>query len=199
MEVALEDTSAELGPSCRVLSVIGRSARGTTFLAESEDGSPFPRYVALKILDVGADAVPGAAERLRQVQRKAARVTHPAFAPMLEAGVSVEGRPYLVYEYVRGLPVLLHSEHHGLDRAARLAVVSAVGAAVALIHRAGLAHGALRPSNVLVSSTGDGGAIRVLDLGEAEALGAIRPDARAPSTAADLEDLDALRRAIVGD
>jgi len=196
MQTALEPVPAELGPPCRVLSVIGRSARGTTFLAESEEGSPLPRLVALKIFDVAAVRA-DAAERLRQVQRNAARATQPAFARLFDAGLTLERRPYFVYEYVRGLPVVLHCEHFGLDRAARLAIIRAVGVALAAAHRAGLAHGAVRASNVIVSAPGGAGAIRVLDLGETAAIAAIRSHATQPSTECDLEDLDALRQELV--
>ena len=193
MQTALEPTPVELGPPCRVLSVIGRSARATTFLAEGEDGSSLPRFVALKIFDETA-AMPDAAGRLQPVQRKAAGFTHPVFARLFEAGLTPEGRPYFVYEYVRGLPILLHCEHFGLDRAARMAMVSAVGAALVAAHRAGLAHGALRAANVIVSTPGGIDAIRMLDLGEAEAIAAIRADVTPPSTERDLEDLEGLRQ-----
>src|SRR6185295_3987485 len=87
MEIALAPSTAELGPPCRVLSVIGRSARGTTFLAESEDGSSLPRYVAMKVGDEAA-TVADAAGRLRRIQREAGRAIHSVFAPLLDAGLT---------------------------------------------------------------------------------------------------------------
>src|SRR6185295_6141202 len=114
--------------------------------------------------------------RLRRIQREAGRAIHPMFAPLLDAGLTSDGRPYFVFEYVRGLPVATHCTHYGLDRAARLAIVSTVGVALAAAHGAGVSHGALRASNVIVSAPSGPGAIRVLDLGEAMVLAAIGTD-----------------------
>jgi serine/threonine protein kinase len=192
---AFGGSEAEGTPRCRVIGMLGGGAHGRTYLAETEDGAKLPRFVALKRPDAEV-AAPDAHARLLEEQRRVARVNHPAFAKMLEAGVA-SGRPYFLFEYIRGLPIRMYCDRRRLGVDARLALVEAVAAAMADAHRAGLAHGALSASNIVITGASGPLASRILDLGERQALAAAGASGIARPTAEDdLRDLAELRQVL---
>jgi serine/threonine-protein kinase PknK len=87
-------------------------------------------------------------------------------AASLPDGARVEtGAPYLVLEWVEG-EALSQVAARGGDAAALATVVARdVGRALAELHAAGLAHGDVKPQNVLVESRADGTRARLVDLG----------------------------------
>ena len=190
-----DDLETDAASRCRVIGVLGGGPLGVSYLAETELGARLPRLVALKRPEVEI-AGSGAHARLQAEQRRIAAVNHPAFARMLEAGI-VELRPYFLFEYVRGLPILMHCERQGLGIDARLALVDAVSAAMAHAHRAGLVHGALCASNVVITGASGPFALRIQDLGERQALAACgAAGVPRPTADDDRRDLEQLRQVV---
>lgn len=131
------------------------------------------------------DLVPEDAARLAAALRRLAAqpVRHPAVVPMLEAGL--EGAiPFVAMEYASGeaLDVVLREQAPlPLDRARR--VLAPVAQALDAAAAAGLAHGALHPRDIFLT-TGSWD-VRVTGLGVVGALESIgvRPPMRRPYTA----------------
>ena len=150
----------------RVVRRLGRGGMGEVYLA-SRTHQGFERPVALKLLRrelVGPHSV----ERFHRECRIQARLDHPAIVPLIDVGVAPDGRPFLVLQYVEGLPVTAYADRHRLTIVERLRLVVACCRAVESAHSRLVVHRDLKPSNILV---GEGGEVRLLDFGIAKVLG----------------------------
>ena len=146
----------------RLVRPIGRGGTGEVWLARRDDGR-FEQQVAVKLLHHGG----GDPARFLDEQRLLARLQHPDIARLLDAGNLEDGRPYMVMEYVDGMPLLRHCEAHALAPDARLGLFLRACDAVAFAHRHLVVHRDLKPENILVR--GEGG-IALLDFGIARLL-----------------------------
>ncbi|HEY0799423.1 MAG TPA: serine/threonine-protein kinase [Steroidobacteraceae bacterium] len=154
--------------SCwRVLKELGRGGMGVVMLAERIDGQ-FEQRVALKLIKRGMDSEAVLARFLRERQILA-RLSHPNIARLLDGGLTVDGRPYFVLEYVEGAPILAYCEAHALGLRARLECALQICSALLFAHRQLVVHLDIKPSNVIVT---DNGEVKLLDFGIAKLLAA---------------------------
>ena len=105
------------------------------------------------------------------------RLLDGAGAPRLLAAGEDDGRPYLLLEWIRGVPAPTAAQElrrapRARRRRALLGLCRAVASAYARLHAAGVVHSDVHPSNVLVA--GDG-SVTLLDFGVARAPGAADP------------------------
>ena len=149
----------------RVIEEIGRGGMGTIWLAERADGH-FRQRVAIKLVKRGMDS-DEILSRFARERQILARLEHPNIARLLDGGMSPDGRPYFVMEYVKGAPITAYCESHELGVDARLELFAQVCRAVHHAHRNLVVHRDLKPSNVMVA---DDGAIKLLDFGVAKLL-----------------------------
>src|SRR5262245_43983060 len=155
----------------RVEARIGEGGMSTVYLAVRAD-DVYQQKVALKVLGVGADR-PDLVARFRVERQILASLDHPGIARLLDGGTTDEGRPYLVMEYIEGLPLDEYCDHHRLDLETRIDLFRTVCAAVEDAHQNLIVHRDLTPSNILVTSEG---VPRLVDFGIAKLLeGAMLP------------------------
>jgi serine/threonine-protein kinase len=168
---AAAHTAGSLVGAYRLVPPLGAGAMGVVWLAEARaDG--YRREVALKF----AHMAPKRSDllvRLAREQRLLAALDHPNIARLHDAGVTPEGQPYLVLEYVEGqaLDVYCRERRPSLDR--KLALFVQIANAVAHAHERNIVHRDLKPANALV--TADGSA-RLLDFGIGKLLDSGVPD-----------------------
>jgi tetratricopeptide (TPR) repeat protein len=167
----------QFGP-WRALRRIGAGGMGEVWLAERSDGE-FEQQAAVKQL---AWPTPGLLQRFRQERQILARLQHPDIARLIDGGVDERGAPYLVMEYVEGVPVTQHARDHALDLRARLRLFLRICGAVQYAHQNLVVHRDLKPSNIFVASDG---ALKLLDFGIAKVL-ATTDEAAQTQTAARL-------------
>jgi tetratricopeptide (TPR) repeat protein/tRNA A-37 threonylcarbamoyl transferase component Bud32 len=146
-------------------SLLGRGGMGEVWLASRSDGR-FEGKFAIKFLDSFATSVI-ALDRFRREGRLLARLTHANIARLIDAGVTTEGRPYLVLEYIAGEPIDRYCESQSLSVEARVRLMLQVLAAVAHAHSNLVVHRDIKPSNVLISADGS---VKLLDFGVAKLL-----------------------------
>ena len=156
----------EVGPY-RVLREIGRGGMGTVVLAERADGT-FEKQVALKL--VRADLASPLLNRFRAERRILARLEHPGIARLLDGGRTENDQPYLVMEYVAGIPITDYADQRTLSVEARLDLFEQVCEAVAYAHRQLVVHRDLKPSNILVMDEDGRAHVKLLDFGIAKLL-----------------------------
>ena len=156
-----------LGPY-RILRLLGRGGMGAVYLAARADDE-YERIVAVKVLrqDLASEA---SLARFAVERQTLARLEHPNIARLYETGVTEGGRPFLVMEFVDGLPVDRYCDHHRLNVTQRIELFQGICAAVSHAHSNLLVHRDLKPSNILV--TKDGRPV-LLDFGIAKPL---KPD-----------------------
>ena len=162
----------------RALRRIGAGGMGEVWLAERNDAE-FEQQAAVKQL---AWPTPGLLQRFRQQCQILARLQHPDIARLIDGGVDERGAPYLVMEYVDGVPITQYVGAHALDLHARLRLFLRICAAVQYAHQNLIVHRDLKPSNILI---GPEGALKLLDFGIAKVL-ATTDEAAQTQTAARL-------------
>ncbi len=154
----------QLGPY-RILHRLGHGGMGAVYMAERADDQ-FRRRVAVKLVRPGFDD--GQLQRRFSNERHMLAVLdHPNIVKLLDAGVTDDGIPYFVMDYVEGQPIDKYCQTQGLSIPEKLALFREVCAAVHYAHRNLVVHRDLKPSNILVTT---GGAIKLLDFGIAKLL-----------------------------
>src|ERR1700719_1894680 len=149
-----------------IIREIGRGGMGTVYLAARADGY-FEKQVAIKVLNRGA-ATEDVVRRFRAEREVLARLDHPNIARLMDAGTMDDGRPYLVMEYIDGVPITRFIEERGLEFNERLDLFLKVSAAVEAAHRNSVIHRDLKPNNILVNHEGEP---KLLDFAIAKIVG----------------------------
>lgn len=138
---------------------------GAVFLAARSD-QQYAQTVAIKVMAaqlIASEAI----GRFRAERQILANLKHPYIASLIDGGSTDDGLPFLVMEYVEGLPLDRHCDEHELGIDDRLALFRKVCDAVDYAHRNLIVHRDLKPSNILVDGNGDP---RLLDFGIAKLL-----------------------------
>jgi serine/threonine protein kinase/Tfp pilus assembly protein PilF len=153
-----------IGPY-RIVRTLGSGGMGEVVLAERADDQ-FRQQVAIKLVKRGllSRQVRG---RLKVERQILASLNHPNVARLLDGGVTPEGTPYIVMEYVEGLPIDEYCDKHRLSIRARLDLIKIVCSAVHAAHQNLIVHRDLKPSNILVTEEG---VPKLLDFGIAKLL-----------------------------
>lgn len=125
------------------------------------------KVMAMKILRSELAADPINVKRFQNELKTTSLLTHPNIIPIYDSGVTDDGRPYFVMEYLDGsnLEEILQSEGClDLDRFAQF--FTQVTEALTHAHENKIIHRDIKPSNI-VSSLGDGDVelIKLLDFG----------------------------------
>ncbi|MCK4343058.1 MAG: tetratricopeptide repeat protein [Phycisphaerae bacterium] len=146
----------------RLIERLGEGAHGVSYLAEHEY---LNHSCVVKILPYRAgEASDTAMGRLRREARAGFRVNDPHVVRVLDCDV-IRGTWFFVMEYVQGADlaiVLKHKLRLKWQQAAQIGIDAANG--LAAIHRLGLVHHDIKPSNLIL---GTDGRVRVADLGVA--------------------------------
>jgi hypothetical protein len=157
----------DLGPF-RLVEKLGAGGNSTVYLGERREG--FSQRVAIKLLHA-TDSDPSREQFLL------ASLEHPNIVRLLDQGVSDHGEHYLVMEYIAGVPIDKFCDMNSLTLHARLRLMRKVMDGVSFAHRRLVVHADLKPSNILVDSSGEP---KLLDFGIASLLGEVR-DSSVPS------------------
>ena len=145
----------------RVVGKLGSGGMGDVYLAED---TRLGRKVALKSPSDSWLKDPEARLRLQREARAAARLNDPRIAAVYDV-LDLEGRPYIVMEYVEGetLASIVRRGPMSVERA--LAVGIQLADALMVAHAGGVVHRDLKPGNIVLTSSD---AIKVLDFGLAK-------------------------------
>ncbi len=137
------------------------------FLAERSD-QQYSQTVAVKVMAAQL-LMPEAISRFKSERQILANLNHPYIAKLIDGGSTDDGLPFLVMEYVQGLPIDQHCDEQKLTIDQRLGLFRNVCNAVDYAHRNLIVHRDLKPSNILVDGNGDP---KLLDFGIAKLLDA---------------------------
>jgi eukaryotic-like serine/threonine-protein kinase len=162
--------------SYRLERLLGRGGMGAVWLAQRSDGQ-YAGRAAVKLLNLSLLG-PAGTERFKREGSALARLTHPNIARLIDAGVTSEGQPYLLLEYVEGQPIDRWCETSALDVRSRVRLFLQVLDAVAHAHSKLILHRDLKPPNILVTADGQ---VKLLDFGIAKLMD--EEQLRSPATA----------------
>ncbi len=154
---ALQPADPRLIGPYRLVGQLGSGGMGRVFLAMSAGGRP----VAVKMIRAELAADPDFRSRFSREVAAARRVNGLFTALVVDADVDAQV-PWLATAYVAG-PSLAETvrEHGPLSAKSVLALAAGLAEGLVAIHAAGVVHGDLKPSNVLLAEDGP----RVIDFG----------------------------------
>ena len=159
---AVRDDGATLD-RYRLMDRIGSGGMGVVYKAIRADDE-FSKLVAVKIVQ---DSDPVTVARLRQERQILAGLEHPHIARLLDGGTTADGRPFLVMEYVDGVPIDRYVAERQPPLAEILELYRKICSAVSYAHRNLIVHRDLKPGNILVTAEGQP---KLLDFGIAKLL-----------------------------
>jgi eukaryotic-like serine/threonine-protein kinase len=148
-----------------LLRKLGEGGMGQVWLAEQV--APVRRQVAVKLIKAGMydEAV---VQRFQSERQSLAIMDHPAIAKVFDAGTTPQGQPYLVMEYVPGLPITEYCDRHKLSIKDRLQLFIHACEGVQHAHQKAIIHRDLKPSNILVIEVDGKPTPRIIDFGLAK-------------------------------
>jgi len=147
----------------RITARIGRGGMGEVYKAARAQGD-FDQRVAIKVLQHSAR---NELDRFQAERQILARLEHPSIARLLDGGTTPDGRPYMVMEYVEGLPITQYCASVQCSLAQRLRLFVQVCDGIAYAHASLIVHRDLKASNILVTADGH---VKLLDFGIAKLL-----------------------------
>ena len=149
----------------RVIELIARGGMGNVYLAERSDGQ-FDRTVAIKILRHELSSK-SHVDRFSAERNILSGLEHPNIARLYDGGITDDNRPYLVMEYVDGVPITTYCKKNSCTLNEKLELFKQVCKAVEYAHRNLIVHRDLKPDNILVKQDGT---VKILDFGIAKIL-----------------------------
>ncbi|MEO1595808.1 MAG: serine/threonine-protein kinase [Pseudomonadota bacterium] len=161
-------TDALVGSAIGAYRITGRIAEGGmgVVYAGQREGADFEQRVAVKIMHSHQlDDV--ATARFVAERRILATLSHPNIASLIDGGMTDEGLPYIVMEYVEGENIADYCARRKLDNESIIRLVINLCGAIQYAHNQLVIHRDIKPSNILVDGNG---APRLLDFGIAKLL-----------------------------
>ncbi len=157
-----------LGRKCgnyRIVRLIGHGGMAVVYLGERDD-QLFRKHVAIKMVLPGTHAQE-IFRRFRNERQTLASLDHPNIVKLIDGGSTEEGLPYLVMDYVEGVPIDKYCDTQSLSIDERLQLFRKVCSTVEYAHEKLIIHRDLKPANILVTEEG---MPRLLDFGIAKLL-----------------------------
>lgn len=163
---AAEDdlSNTEIG-SYRIIELIGKGGMGAVYKAERKTGD-FAHNVAIKVIRPGVLSEP-LVERFERERQTLADFSHPNIARLYDGGTTEDDAPYIIMEYVDGLPITDFAKTNKLNEADCLNLFENACDAIGHAHQNLIVHRDITPNNVLVTREGD---VKVIDFGIAKAM-----------------------------
>ena len=158
----------QVTPSVRLLSPIGEGGMGAVWLA---DHTGLNTRVVVKFMLGGLDSSTSARTRFKREAEAASQVKSPHVVQTFDYGVTGEGVPFIVMEYLEGRDLREEIAARGaLDPATVVTIVVQVAKALTKAHAGGLLHRDIKPDNIFLchKDAEDDLFVKLLDFGIAK-------------------------------
>lgn len=162
VQLDVEEMPERIG-AYRLIERIGRGGMGSVYRGERDAGD-FSHIAAIKVIRPGLFAE-RLIERFERERQTLADLIHPGIARLYDGGTAPNGQPYMVMEFIHGLPIVAYADKRGLDVAARLHLFEQACEAIGFAHRNLVVHRDITPSNVMVTPDG---LVKIIDFGIAK-------------------------------
>jgi len=153
-----------LGPY-RIEREIGRGLRATVYLASREE-EEWNQQVAIKLMARGVNT-DDVLRRFYSERQILTELRYPSICTLLDAGMSDDGLPYFVMEYIDGVSITEYCREQALSLIERVCLFREVCGAVGQAHRHLVVHRDIKPGNIMVTKDGQ---VKLLDFGIAKLL-----------------------------
>ena len=187
----------------RLLGPVGSGPHGTVYLAYRERDDP--SLVTVKLLNVEHQQPidpDGFCARVRELADRLESIPRAGLTACLEAGVTAEGRIYVVAPYVAGSSVESYLANRRCPTSERVAIAGRLCALVAHLHHHGIIHGSIKSTNVIVAESPTGAVPSLLDVGILPVINRSRTARAGPTLSYDLatgklQDVEGLRTVLI--
>ena len=154
-------------PAARLVGPVGRGPHGIVHLAVRPDDEP--QLVTVKVIEVATDPKQFC-ERMRRTGIALDSLRHPGIPELVQVGVTGSGQPFVVASYVAGSAFRDYLIKRRGEVPDRVHVAAQLSSIVADLHRHGIVHGSLKPTNIIINESDEGPFPFVLDTGIVAAL-----------------------------
>jgi len=154
----------QIGPYV-IRRLIGEGGMGAVYLAERAEGG-FEQKVAIKFMRGGFYSL-YLRERFNSEKQILSKLNHLNVARLLDGGITDEGSPYFIMEYVDGKPVDVYCRKNNLNLHERLTLFLQICRAVQYAHSKLIIHRDLKPENIYIAPDSE---VKVMDFGIAKLL-----------------------------
>ena len=148
----------------KIIKHIGRGGMSNVYLVERNDGHIHAK-AALKVIPQGL-ANSSLKQRFQQERQILSDLNHPNIAKLYDAGITKQGLPWFVMEFVDGDDLVSFAEKNNLNIEQRVILFRQVCEALNYAHSKGVIHRDIKPSNLLVDKERN---VKLLDFGIASA------------------------------
>jgi eukaryotic-like serine/threonine-protein kinase len=158
-----------VGGRYRLTRQVGEGGMATVWKAEH---LALHSPVALKFLHTAGKHSSELTERFLREARVAASVRHRNVIEITDFGLTDDGMPFMVLEYLHGQSLAQLMEHNpALDPTEAVRIVSLTLRGLAAVHDAGIVHRDLKPENIFLVRDADGSFPKLLDFGVSRRVG----------------------------
>ncbi len=161
----LNDSSNKIFGHYRIVKEIGHGGMGIVYLGERIDGE-FAQKVAIKVIrrNIYDEEILKRFKRERQIL---ANLDHPNIAKLLDGGITNDGDPYFVMEYIDGEDLFTYLQNKSRTLEECLELFQTICRAVTHAQQNLIVHRDLKPDNILITKEG---IPKLLDFGLAKML-----------------------------
>lgn len=149
----------------KIIELISEGGMGQVYKAERADGQ-FNHIVAVKCLSAPLSNKDFML-KFRQEQQILANLQHRTIASLYDGGITETGIPYIIMEYINGLPFDQYVKDNDLTENRIIQLFIDVCYAVQSAHNQFVLHQDIKPNNILINANGDA---KLLDFGVARII-----------------------------
>lgn len=142
-----------------VLSSLGRGGFGMVYLATDPQ---LGRKVAIKVPRWDRSLGEGEVEKFLREGRLLAKADHPGIVRVHDVGITDEGIPFVVMQYIEGISMSQALKVRPFSIAEAVELLLKVGDSLLHAHKCGLVHRDLKPGNIIL---GTDGRVHLVDFG----------------------------------
>ena len=153
-----------IGGKYRILTLLGKGGMGSVYLGEH---IIIGKKIAIKFLHTELTAKEDMVKRFYREAQVAAAISHRNIIDVMDVGVSDEGDPYIVMEYLEGESLSDLLKRQGpMDLSSACAILEPALLALGAAHEKGIVHRDLKPENIfIVRHAGESASVKLIDLG----------------------------------
>lgn len=149
-----------------ILSCLGRGGMATVYKVRHLH---LDSVLALKLLHKQFWTDPLSVKRFQQEARTIGKLSHPNLITFRDFGVSEDGQPYLVMDYLKGTSLGMEiQKKDGFELPRVVAILEKLCQGLEEAHRHGIVHRDIKPANVMVLPEDDRDLVKLVDFGIAK-------------------------------
>lgn len=160
-------TGTTIDGKYRVEHLLASGAWSEVFLASHDE---LDKKVAIKVLHLNLVSEPARVRRFEEEARNVSRLHDPGIVSVHDFGLTADGRPYMVMDYIEGVSLSEATKQRLLDPLTATHLCIQLASALQTAHEHGIIHRDVKPANVMLSENEGKESCFILDFGVAKTI-----------------------------